>query len=77
MLALDIPQETADFWRLGHMFGAECYTDLTAQAMHLVAAKVSVQAEVRRALTSDLCSVVEPKKSQNSKQARWLQDCAC
>ena len=49
MLALDIPQETTDFWQLGHMFGAECYTDLTPQA-------------IRYGSTSDLCSVVKPKK---------------
>jgi len=61
MLALDIPQETTDFWQLGHMFGAKCYTDLTPQAIHYGS-------------TSDLCSVMEPKKIQNSKQARWCRD---
>jgi len=42
VIPLDVPQETTDFWRLAHMFGAKCYTDLTPLVTHVVTAKVSV-----------------------------------
>lgn len=61
VIPLDVPQETTDLWKLGHMFGAKCHTDLTSEVTHVVTAKVSVEAEARRELTTDWCSV-EPKK---------------
>lgn len=40
VIPLDIPQETTDFWKLAHMFGAKCHTDLTPEVTHVVTAKV-------------------------------------
>lgn len=40
VIPLDTPQETTEFWRLAHMFGAKCYTDLAPEVTHVVTAKV-------------------------------------
>ncbi len=67
---LDIPQETTDFWKLAHMFGAKCHTDLTPEVTHVVTAKVDLVsiAEAGWGLTASFCSV-EPKKLKQQESA--------
>ncbi|KAF9453897.1 hypothetical protein P691DRAFT_791077 [Macrolepiota fuliginosa MF-IS2] len=39
VIPLDTPQETTEYWRLAHMFGAKCHPDLTPEVTHVVTAK--------------------------------------
>ncbi|KAF6754350.1 hypothetical protein DFP72DRAFT_1170471 [Ephemerocybe angulata] len=39
LIPLDMRPETAEIWRSATMFGAKCYTDLTHEITHVVAAK--------------------------------------
>ncbi|KAF9566917.1 hypothetical protein CPC08DRAFT_627531 [Agrocybe pediades] len=39
VIPLDTPPETTEIWRMAHMFGARCSTELTSEITHVVAAK--------------------------------------
>ncbi|KAF8665249.1 hypothetical protein AX16_000271 [Volvariella volvacea WC 439] len=39
VIPLDIKPESTEIWRVAHMFGAKCYTELTNEITHVVAAK--------------------------------------
>ncbi|PFH49674.1 hypothetical protein AMATHDRAFT_147139 [Amanita thiersii Skay4041] len=39
VIPLDTTPETTEIWRMAHMFGAECSTELTSEVTHVVAAK--------------------------------------
>lgn len=40
VIPLDTRPESAEIWRMAHMFGAQCSTELTSDVTHVVAAKV-------------------------------------
>lgn len=40
VIPLDTKPETTEVWRMAHMFGARCSTELTNDITHVVAAKV-------------------------------------
>jgi RNA polymerase II subunit A-like phosphatase len=40
VIPLDTKAETTEIWRMAHMFGARCSTELTGDITHVVAAKV-------------------------------------
>ena len=40
VIPLDTKPESTEIWRVAHMFGAKCYTELSSQVTHVVAAKV-------------------------------------
>ena len=40
VIPLDTKPETTEVWRMAHMFGAYCSTELTNDITHVVAAKV-------------------------------------
>ncbi|KAG6333899.1 hypothetical protein ID866_5184 [Astraeus odoratus] len=40
VIPLDTPPDTTEIWRIAHMFGAQCYTELSGRITHVVAAKV-------------------------------------
>ncbi|KAH7914757.1 hypothetical protein BJ138DRAFT_1078820 [Hygrophoropsis aurantiaca] len=39
VIPLDMKAETTEIWKVAHMFGAQCYTELTSRITHVVAAK--------------------------------------
>ncbi|KAH7930493.1 hypothetical protein BV22DRAFT_1028215 [Leucogyrophana mollusca] len=39
VIPLDMKPETTEIWKVAHMFGAQCYTELTSRITHVVAAK--------------------------------------
>ncbi|KAH7885992.1 hypothetical protein F5I97DRAFT_2024738 [Phlebopus sp. FC_14] len=39
VIPLDTKPETTEIWKVAHMFGARCYTELTSRITHVVAAK--------------------------------------
>jgi len=41
VIPLDTRPESTEIWKMAHMFGARCSTELTADITHVVAAKVS------------------------------------
>jgi RNA polymerase II subunit A-like phosphatase len=41
VIPLDTKPESTEIWRVAYMFGAKCYTELSSQITHVVAAKVS------------------------------------
>ena len=41
VIPLDTKPESTEIWRVAHMFGAKCYTELSSTVTHVVAAKVS------------------------------------
>lgn len=41
VIPLDMKPEATEIWKVAQMFGAKCYTDLSSQITHVVAAKVS------------------------------------
>ena len=40
VIPLDTKPETTEIWKVAHMFGARCYTELNNFTTHVVAAKV-------------------------------------
>ena len=40
VIPLDTKPESTEIWRVAHMFGAKCYTELSSLITHVVAAKV-------------------------------------
>jgi len=51
VIPLDTPPETTEIWKVAHMFGAKCYTELSSSITHVVAARlgtVKVDAARRR-----------------------------
>lgn len=40
VIPLDTRPESTEIWRVAHMFGAKCYTELSSIVTHVVAAKV-------------------------------------
>jgi len=40
VIPLDTKPESTEIWKVAHMFGAECYTELSSRITHVVAAKV-------------------------------------
>lgn len=40
VIPLDTKPETTEIWKVAHMFGARCYTELNNLTTHVVAAKV-------------------------------------
>lgn len=40
VIPLDTRPEATEIWRMAHVFGAQCYTELTSNVTHVVAAKV-------------------------------------
>ena len=41
VIPLDTKPELTEIWKVAHMFGAKCYTELSNLVTHVVAAKVS------------------------------------
>ncbi|KIJ65044.1 hypothetical protein HYDPIDRAFT_27775 [Hydnomerulius pinastri MD-312] len=39
VIPLDTKPETTEIWKVAHMFGARCYTEITSRITHVVAAK--------------------------------------
>lgn len=39
VIPLDTKPETTEIWKIAHMFGAQCYTELSSRITHVVAAK--------------------------------------
>jgi hypothetical protein len=46
VIPLDTRPESTDIWRMSHMFGARCLTELTGEITHVVAEKVRVSPPV-------------------------------
>jgi hypothetical protein len=44
VIPLDTNPESTEIWRLAHVFGAKCHTELSTRTTHVVAAKVGVSA---------------------------------
>jgi hypothetical protein len=40
VIPLDTKPESTEIWRVAHMFGATCYSELSSMVTHVVAAKV-------------------------------------
>lgn len=40
VIPLTTDPETTEIWRMAHMFGAQCYTELNRSVTHVVATKV-------------------------------------
>jgi len=41
VIPLDTKPETTEIWKMAHMFGAKCSTELKSEITHVVSAKVS------------------------------------
>jgi RNA polymerase II subunit A-like phosphatase len=41
VIPLDTKPESTEIWKVAHMFGAQCYTELSSRITHVVAAKVA------------------------------------
>ncbi|KAJ3559573.1 hypothetical protein NP233_g11231 [Leucocoprinus birnbaumii] len=83
VIPLDTPQETTEFWKLAHMFGAKCHTDLTSEVTHVVTAKVSLHARSFDRQMSDIQSHQRGTKKVETARKRggikivrpeWLND---
>ncbi|KZO92795.1 hypothetical protein CALVIDRAFT_296481 [Calocera viscosa TUFC12733] len=58
LIPIDMPPQNTDLWRQALQFGAACYTKVTREVTHVVAAKRGTE-KVRQALAKG-CSIVNP-----------------
>ncbi|KZT54677.1 hypothetical protein CALCODRAFT_473029, partial [Calocera cornea HHB12733] len=59
LIPIDMPPQNTDLWRQALQFGAACYTRVTREVTHVVAAKRGTE-KVRQALAKAHCAIVNP-----------------
>lgn len=53
VIPLDTKPETTEVWKMAHLFGATCSTELSTSVTHVVAAKVSFLSDFASRQASD------------------------